>query len=292
MYNLIVENTPDYVRQIYQSNFDLWNLNKTSFTKTLNHKTSIIKRKFELVASDTPDISVIIPARNEEKYILMTLESLSNQNTNRKFEVIVVINNNSLEDITSKICEKCGVKVINYNFSSKKHKPISLARQIGLIQSKGKFIFSTDSDAIIMPNWIEDFSNVLEKDSNVGYVTSHSRLYFWEDDEKVKANDIGRVNIRKIVNNIGASGLGNNMAFRKEYAEKRGGWNTKIYPSEDTEMGLRLTKLINRKAILVEDLNTSVWISPRRIKEHGKNSFLLDFFTSYININGEHINVR
>lgn len=287
-----MENTPQYVKNLHNLNLQLWSLDNVSFAETLNHKTSEIKRKFKLLSSDSPDISVVIPARNEEKYILMTLESLSNQKTKKKFEVIVVVNNNSPQDITSKICEKCGVKVINYNFSSKKHKPISLARQIGLIQAKGKFIFSTDSDAIIMPYWIEDFSNVLEKDSNVGYVTSHSRLYFWEDDEKVKSNDFARVNLRKIVNNLGASGFGNNMAFRKEYAEKRGGWNTKLYPSEDTEMGLRLTKLKNRKAVLLEDSNSSVWISPRRIKEYGKNSFILDFLTSYININGEPINVR
>jgi hypothetical protein len=82
------------------------------------------------------------------------------------------------------------------------------------------------------------------------------------------------------------------MAFRREYAEKRGGWNIKVYPSDDTEISLRLTILNKMKAVMLEDSNSTAWLSPRRVKEHGKHSFFLDFFTSYSNLKGERINVR
>lgn len=287
-----MENTPNYVKEIYNSNLNLWNSNEENFENNLTKKCSNVRNRLKNFLSPNPEISVVIPARNEEKYILMTLESLANQVTSKKFEIIVVINNNSNDDITPKICEMCGVKIINYNFYSKKHKPISLARQLGLIQSQGKLIFSTDADAILMPQWIENLSNVLNSDPDVGYVTSNSRLYFWEENDKVRINDIGRYNIRKFSTHVGASGIGNNMAFRKEYAEKIGGWNTKFYPSEDTEIGIRLTKLKGRKAVMLDNLQSSTWISPRRVMEYGKNSFLLDFLTSYIKLSGEHINVR
>lgn len=287
-----MENTPNYVKEIYNSNLNLWNSNEENFENNLTKKCSNVRNRLKNFLSPNPEISVVIPARNEEKYILMTLESLANQVTSKKFEIIVVINNNSNDDITPKICEMCGVKIINYNFYSKKHKPISLARQLGLIQSQGKLIFSTDADAILMPQWIENLSNVLNSDPDVGYATSLSYLYFWEDDEKVKANNYGRNNMRKISNHLGASGMGGNMAFRRDYAEKRGGWNTKVYPSEDTEMSIRLTKLKGRKAIMLDDKKSHAWFSPRRVKEYGTNSFILDFFTSYSKIDGEHINVR
>ncbi|HSX19356.1 MAG TPA: glycosyltransferase, partial [Candidatus Saccharimonadales bacterium] len=53
-----------------------------------------------------PTISVVIPAYNEEKSIVKTLESLKNQTYQGKVEIIVVDNNST--DNTAQIAEKLG----------------------------------------------------------------------------------------------------------------------------------------------------------------------------------------
>ena len=47
------------------------------------------------------DVTIVIPAFNEEKYLASCLDSLVNQKTNLKYEVIVVDNNST--DRTAKI---------------------------------------------------------------------------------------------------------------------------------------------------------------------------------------------
>src|SRR5687767_12666673 len=56
--------------------------------------------------SENPDVSVIIPAYNEEDSILRTLSSLSKSKTTQRVEILVVDNNSS--DRTAELVKKSG----------------------------------------------------------------------------------------------------------------------------------------------------------------------------------------
>lgn len=91
------------------------------------------------------DISVVIPAYNEENYIVDTIKSIEKsadyffEKTNQGVEIIVV--NNASKDNTDDIALKAGAKVI-----SLVKKSISKARNAGAADAKGKSLVFIDAD--------------------------------------------------------------------------------------------------------------------------------------------------
>ncbi len=90
------------------------------------------------------DISVVIPAFNEEKYIETCLKSLRNQKFDGNFEIIVA--DDSSEDNTVKIAEKYADKVVVHQRGS-----ISYGRQKGAEAARYPAIAFSDSRHIHCP---------------------------------------------------------------------------------------------------------------------------------------------
>jgi glycosyltransferase involved in cell wall biosynthesis len=100
------------------------------------------------------EISFVVIAYNEEKHILETLRSILDQKSLSNYEVIVV--NDGSKDNTSKLVhefinKKNYVKLIN-NIINKGR---GFARQIGILNAKGKYIAFVDADIILPKNWLE-----------------------------------------------------------------------------------------------------------------------------------------
>ena len=114
------------------------------------------------------EVSVIIPAYNEEKYIGPCLQSLVEQKTKHDFEVVLVDNNS--KDNTKKIGlsfkDKLNIRVI-----TEKQQGRGVARWRGLEEAYGNFLFSTDADTVLPKNWIEDFMEYF-RDEKIVAVTS------------------------------------------------------------------------------------------------------------------------
>lgn len=95
-----------------------------------------------------PEISVVIPMMNVENYIHRTILSIQNQNFTN-FEIII-INDNSI-DYSYKIVKKLSdidhrIKIINNTQSM----GTLYSRSIGVLMSKGKYIFPIDSDDLFL----------------------------------------------------------------------------------------------------------------------------------------------
>jgi glycosyltransferase involved in cell wall biosynthesis len=101
------------------------------------------------------DISVVIPAFNEEKYIERCLKSLQRQQFGGNYEVIV--SDDSSTDGTVKIAEKLADRVIAHPKTT-----ISQGRQVGAEASKYDVIAFTDADTFIPPNWLSSLASSLE----------------------------------------------------------------------------------------------------------------------------------
>jgi glycosyltransferase involved in cell wall biosynthesis len=88
------------------------------------------------------EVSVIIPAYNEEELLPQTLDSLKNSlsHIDAVYEIIVVDNNSS--DKTAEAAEEAGVKVV-----FEKINQISRARNCGAEAASGKYLFFIDADS-------------------------------------------------------------------------------------------------------------------------------------------------
>ncbi len=95
-------------------------------------------------------VSVVIPAYQSGSIIERSLASVLSQQTQVKYEVIVV---NSSHDSTPEIIRKKfgGVRL----FQLEKRTPAGRARNIGAGEAKGKFIAFLDSDCIVEPHWLD-----------------------------------------------------------------------------------------------------------------------------------------
>ena len=106
-----------------------------------------------------PIISVIIPVYNTEKYLQQSLDSIFAQ-TMENFEIICVNDgstDNSLE-ILKKNQNKIS-KIIN-----KKNGGLSSARNEGLTQASGKYIYFFDSDDLLEPNTLNELYKTAKED--------------------------------------------------------------------------------------------------------------------------------
>ncbi|VVC04096.1 Dolichyl N-acetyl-alpha-D-glucosaminyl phosphate 3-beta-D-2,3-diacetamido-2,3-dideoxy-beta-D-glucuronosyltransferase [Candidatus Bilamarchaeum dharawalense] len=100
------------------------------------------------------DVSIILATLNEEKFLRPTLESLVNQNTSKKFEII--IGDGESSDKTVDIAKEYGCRVVTVEPGI-----IALGRQAAAKYAKGKIIVSCDADTIYPPNWLDEITDPL-----------------------------------------------------------------------------------------------------------------------------------
>ena len=112
---------------------------------------------FQRLLKGTPEVSVVIPAYNEEKSIFKTLSSLSQSTTKRSVEVIVV--NNNSQDLTAAIAGSTGARCIKETIQG-----ITAARNAGLAAARGKYILNADADTLYPPDWIEEMVKPMDND--------------------------------------------------------------------------------------------------------------------------------
>ncbi len=108
-------------------------------------------------------ISIIIPARNEEKNIGRLIESIKNQTykqslplSGKNIETIIVDDGST--DKTAEIAKKLGVKVF-----LRTHLERSAQRNFGAAKAKGKYLVFLDADMELTPKVIEDALKMVDK---------------------------------------------------------------------------------------------------------------------------------
>ena len=95
-----------------------------------------------------PEISIIVPVYNVDKYLEKSLDSISAQNF-RNWECIVVDDGST--DNSGIICDKIALKDNRFRVFHKQNGGVSSARNCGLENARGKYITFVDSD-----DWVEE----------------------------------------------------------------------------------------------------------------------------------------
>lgn len=206
------------------------------------------------------EISVVIPAYNEEQYISRCLQSLVKQTTKQGFEVIVVDNNST--DDTKKIAlsfkDKLNIRVI-----TEKQQGRGAARWRGFEEATGEIIFSTDADTILPQNWISDYTKYFDNKKIVA-VTSMSDI----DDKSQKNRTIYKISHRLATEGsmvvLGHYCLyGFSFAIRKDIYVRAGKLDKTLNALDDLDLGKRVKNYGKIKLVR----NMQIIVSNRRFKD-------------------------
>ena len=123
------------------------------------------KRDEKIKEDFFPTVSVVIPAFNEEKTILSTINAIKNLNYPNLSEIIVVDDGSS--DKTRELAESAGVKVLTKENQGQKSFPLNFA----LPHVKGKIMACVDADSYPEPNSLRKAVPFF-KDEKVASVTT------------------------------------------------------------------------------------------------------------------------
>lgn len=175
-------------------------------------------------------ISIVIPAKNEEKYLGKTLESIKNLETNGFNTEVIVVNGGST-DKTPLIAKKYHTRLIKTAGKG----GIGYVRQVGLKAAKGEIVAFTDADTIVPANWLIKLVQTLSKPKVVA-VYGGVRVYDGWWIYKLYINIIQPILVR-LASFLGNHlGHGGNMAFWREKILSVGGFDEKLMLFEDIEI--------------------------------------------------------
>lgn len=106
-----------------------------------------------------PSISIVIPTFNEEKYLPLCLYSLLNQSV-KALEIIVADGGSTDQTVPS--AKNKGAKVLVIPNST-----VTIARNRGAMDAKGKIIVCADADTIYPTNYLEEIMKDFQRDSRI-----------------------------------------------------------------------------------------------------------------------------
>ena len=125
----------------------------------------------------TPSVSVIIPAHNEEDKLGATLASLSQQRYEGELEFVIV--NDRSRDATQAIIQDFverdpRFRFVNVSEPSRRLAPKVNAVNVGIANSKGEIILTSDADCQYEATWVSGMVSHFEPDVAmvIGYVES------------------------------------------------------------------------------------------------------------------------
>ncbi|MWC29380.1 glycosyltransferase [Paenibacillus sp. MMS18-CY102] len=112
---------------------------------------------------DRVDLSVIIPAHNEEKYIKRCLNSIAAAAESYKGNIEVIVVLNRCTDQTKQIAESYHCVTITED-----SKNLSLIRNVGVRAARGNIIVTIDADSWMAENMLAEVGRLLSAGKTIG----------------------------------------------------------------------------------------------------------------------------
>ena len=194
--------------------------------------------------------------RNVEKQISKCIESILNQ-TFTDFE-IVLIDDNSF-DKTKYIINNFKDKRLRY-FKNREWRGISKSRNLSVKYAEGEYVFFTDGDCVVSPDWLEQGLKFLKNSDCAGV---EGKSYYITENYKPTFSDhtysMGRGKF-----------MTGNIAYKRRIVESVGGFDERYSYFEDRDLGFR----IRRKWKIGFNPNMNVFIQKenitfKRLLRHG-----------------------
>lgn len=241
------------------------------------------RKQLQRFQTENPRYSIVMIARNEERYLYASLASMAELEMEDEIELILV--NNGSTDRTKEIAERLGVRVVDENKAG-----WAEARQAGLAVAKGDIILSADGDNLYNPLWAKTltahFTNpkVVMVCSQYSFYTFDNRytLGLWIYQNLRWINSKMRHAKRPHLNCLGGS-----LAYRADTARSIGGFTMGVGRGEDGDLAYRMQPLGEiifddsraafshsslRNVLIDESLGKTLWnrlsVHLRRIPEY------------------------
>ena len=146
-----------------------------------------------------PEISIIVPVYNAEDYLSLCIDSILAQSYT-DYELILV--NDGSTDKSRNICLEYASKEECIVFIDKENGGVSSARNVGLKESKGKWITFVDSDDVLPLNALSILMNLVSYEKNIdlgiaGYTCCNAQMKLifstseYKEDEYILLRDEG-----------------------------------------------------------------------------------------------------
>lgn len=216
----------------------------------------------------TPKISLIIPAYNEEKYIGPCLEAAIKNSKGRLFEIIVI--DNASTDKTQEIAQQFpGVMVV-----PEPRKGLTRARQRGFLSAHGDVLAYIDADTLMPKTWYD----LLEKEfiANPRLAALSGPYIFYELPAWMRFLVSTYWHLVAYPSSLllGYMTIGGNFAIRRDVIEKMSGFDTSIeFYGEDFDIGRRARVFGKVKF----NLKFPILTSARRFQKQGLFSALYEY---------------
>ncbi|MDR3679387.1 MAG: glycosyltransferase family 2 protein [Flavipsychrobacter sp.] len=250
---------PAYIKQLWEAD-----------SSRNNEYIASIRQQYAALSKGgavEPEVSIVIPAYNEEANILRTLSSLCNNITDRAVEIIVV--NNNSKDNTETLVNSSSVPCI-----LEAKQGITNARNAGLAKARGKYILNADGDSIYPRHWIEEM--VAPMANNPDVAVTYGRFAF------IPVGTTGRLTYffyeyigdalryrNKYFKEEAVNAYGFNSGFRREQGLQVDGFNHPPEANEDGWLAVKLRSAGFGKLFYVTDIKALVWTTDRRIQIDG-----------------------
>ncbi|HOI18460.1 MAG TPA: glycosyltransferase [Candidatus Woesearchaeota archaeon] len=215
-------------------------------------------------------ISIVIPAKNEEKYIKRLLDSLITQ-TYKPFEIIVA--DASSKDNTIKIAKKYNAIITTGGLPSH-------GRNQGAKIAKGDYIFFCDADTYLKKDFIEKCVKQIIKHNSLAGTVYNIPIYGFE--EKGLNNPFIRkydsliyfihnkfLTLTQKTKNPLVTGTF--IFVKRQLFLKTSGFDESIIAFEDAEFAKRISKHAKFHAFK----NPKIFVSTRRFDKKGRILFLI-----------------
>ncbi|PKM91346.1 hypothetical protein CVU82_01990 [Candidatus Falkowbacteria bacterium HGW-Falkowbacteria-1] len=187
-------------------------------------------------------ISIIIPVYNGEKTLVGTVNSIEKQ-TYRDFEVVIV--NDGSKDNTRSVFEKFAetFKLENdYYFINQENKGAPAARNRGLKEARGKYLFFCDADAILKSDALEKMLTKLEENPSAAY--AYSSFYWGKKLFKLWPFDTEKLKKMPYIHTM-------SLIRRESFPEKA--WDESIKKLQDWDLWLTMLEC-GHQGIFIEEV--------------------------------------
>jgi glycosyltransferase involved in cell wall biosynthesis len=176
------------------------------------------------------DVTVALSVYNSEEHIGSCIKSILSQ-TMSDFEVLVV--EDPPFDRTEKIIDSFNDKRIRH-FRNQVKLGLSGSRNKGLELAEGKYIFFTDDDCVVSPNWIEQgLISIQEKDC----IGVEGKTYYVSEKYAPTMSD------NVVENKTGGQYPTCNIVYKKSVLNDIGGFDERYTYMEDRDLALRAKRL-------------------------------------------------
>lgn len=190
-------------------------------------------------------ISVIIPIYNQGKYLEQAIYSVLTQT--EKADELIIINDGSLDDSLEIAKSHLGNPSLSIKVVDQVNKGLSSARNTGIMNAIGDYIFPLDADDIMQENCIERVKQVIEETD--ADIVAPSFKTFGTTNEQVILMPNPTLKDFKVGNRIGYF-----SAVKREALLEVGGYSPKmVWGYEDLHLWVNLLSK-GKKLITIPDV--------------------------------------